>query len=178
MLDNQLIELILSTINPQLVVAGIPGTPIAQGNQPTQQGVFKKPAAYLHKIGDHRIGWPEKVYQWDGAVERSTDHTAYQTMFQVSALATQDPSDVNQLTASDVLNLVTYCLQTDVTVSTLSAQGVGILQINNLDNPYFVDDRGRWEASPSMTFTVTHAQIINTTAPYTDLVHFTTLPVQ
>lgn len=179
MFDNQLIALILSTLNQQLVVAGIPGMPIVQANQPTNQGVLQEPAAYLHKVGDHRIGWPEKIYVWNENTQQEENHdrTSYQTMFQISTLATQVAGNVSQLTASDYLNLISYILQSDVTIGILSANGVGILHIGQIANPYFKDDRDRYEASPSLTFTLTHNQVINTTAPYTEIVNFNLLPI-
>lgn len=180
MLDNQLIQLIRNTIQPQLIVAGLPASMVqAQSFQPTQQGAFIAAATYLHKLGDTRIGWPYKVNIWDVVTKQEvvTDQTVYQTMFQMSCLFTQQPGNVNQYTASDVLNLMVYCLQTDLTVQTFSANGVGILQVNKIDNPYFSDDRQRWEANPNFTFTLTHNQIINANEPFTTDIDFKILPL-
>lgn len=179
MLDNQLIILLLNTINPQLTAAGIPGTPIAASYQPTQQGVYNEPAAYLHKVGDVARGWPEKTYVWDDVLQQETytETQIYETSFQISSLAIQWPGNVTQMTASDVLNLILYTLQNDITIQTLQAQGVGIYKVGDIRNPYFIDDVGRFEANPSLDFTLVHKQIISVAAPYTTDVEVTILPV-
>jgi E217 gateway protein gp29 len=85
--------------------------------------------------------------------------------FRAIALATQDPTNPNQLTASDIANLACYVLQSQTAIQTLEAQGVGILRIPEISNPYFVDDRERYEAAPAFDFQLTHKQIIVTGAP-------------
>ncbi len=167
MFDNQLIILIRSTIIAGEAAAGIPGTPIKAAWQPTQQGINKEPTAYLYKVGDRRVGYPKQGYTWDAESETMISRTLqqYETTFQISALATQDPNNISAYTASDILNLIAFILQSDTTVSTFEAQGVGILRVTDIRNPYFSDDRQRGEASPSFDFTLTHKQIVLSTSP-------------
>lgn len=87
------------------------------------------------------------------------------SLFQCVALATQDPANTNQLTASDIANLGCYVMQSAQTISALEAQGCGVLRIPEVRNPYFTDDRERYEASPSFDFTLTHNQQIITSIP-------------
>ncbi len=167
MLDNQLIALIISTIIGQEAIAGIPGTPIKQAFQPTQQGANTQPTAYLHKIHDKRYGFRRSEDIWD-PVNKIMGHEEtqqYETMFQISTLSTQDPANVSQYTASDILNLIAYILQSATTIVILQSNSVGIERISDVRNPYFKDDRDRFEASPSMDFTLTHKQIITSTVP-------------
>lgn len=178
MLDNELFRLIIGTMNAQLVLAGIPGVPIAQANQPTQQGVTIQPAAWLYKLGDVEQGYPEKTYAYVNGAEVYTQKQVLKTMFQLSALATQNPAVTTQFTASDILNIMSMVLQSDVTIQTFSAVGVGILDIKDIPNPYFTDDRGRFEASPNLSFSITHTRTITYPATYVTDVTFTTLPVQ
>lgn len=165
-LDNQLIALIISTIIAGEAVAGIEGTPIKQAFQPIKQGVNVEPTAYLHKISDKRYGYPSREEIWVPETE-TMEHKEvqqYETKFQISALATQDPKNENSKTASDILNLIAYILQSDTTVSDLQSQGVGILRVENVRNPYFLNEKGRYEASPSLDFVLTHKQIITSTS--------------
>lgn len=167
MLDNQLIALIISTIIGQEAIADIAGTPIKQAFQPTNQGVNTQPTAYLHKVGDRRYGFRQTQDVWDAinSVMVHQETQQYETTFQISTLATQNPADTSQYTASDILNLIAYILQSAKTVAILQAQGVGILRVSDVRNPYFTDDRDRFEASPSMDFTLTHKQVITSTVP-------------
>lgn len=89
----------------------------------------------------------------------------YASTFQLSGLSTQNPSNIESLTASDIVNLGAYVLQNQQTIAAFEAQGVGILAIQDIRNPFFSDDRQRYEASPSLDFTITHKQTIITTIP-------------
>jgi hypothetical protein len=167
MLDNELIAMVISTVIAQEEVAGIPGLPIKQAMQPTQQGANTQPTAYLHKIGDRRVGFPRKSDEWDAmkSVMVHTELQKYETTFQISTLATQNPKTPQQYTASDVLNLIAYILQSAATVAAFEGRGVGILRVTDVRNPYFLDDRQRFEASPNLDFTLTHSQVIVSTTP-------------
>ncbi len=180
MLDNELFKLIIGTMTPQLQAAGIPGVPIAQADQPTQQGITTEPAAWLHKLGDTEQGFPEKSYHFDSTSGKEiyTQKQVYKTGFQLSALATQDPSNTTQFTASDILNIMSMVLQSDVTIKAFSDVGVGILDIKDIPNPYFQDDRGRYEASPNLSFSLTHTRTLSYPSIFATNVTFTTLPVQ
>jgi hypothetical protein len=99
------------------------------------------------------------------AAESAQQLQQYESAFQISGLSTQNPADPNQLTASDIVNLAASIMQSRTTVATLEAQGVGVLKITEVRNPYFSDDRQRYEASPSFDFSLTHKQIIVTAPP-------------
>lgn len=167
MLDNELIALIRGILIAQEAAAGIPGTPIKQAFQPTQQGANKEPSAYFHIVGHRRIGSPYRADVWDteDEVERHTELQAYETDFQISALSTQDPANTSQYTAGDILNLISYILQSSATITALRAQEVGILRVRDVRNPKFIDDRERFEAHPNLDFTLTHKQIVTTEIP-------------
>jgi hypothetical protein len=94
-----------------------------------------------------------------------TEITQFETTFQFSALATQNPANTSQLTAADILNYARYVLQSQPSIATLEAQGVGVYNINQVRNPAFMDDRDNFEYSPSFDVTFTHKQIIITATP-------------
>ena len=94
-----------------------------------------------------------------------TETQQYIALFQPSALATQDPANTESLTASDILNYVAAVLQNGQTIAALEAQEIGILAIQQVTNPYFTDDRQKYEASPSFDFSLTHKQIVTTVIP-------------
>jgi hypothetical protein len=167
MLDNQLIALVISTITAQEAAAGIPGTPIAQAFQPTQQGVNTIPTAYIYKIGDRRYGSLRRSDCWNTETSQMvhTEEQQYETTFQLSTLATQNPATPTQYTASDICNLCAAILQSSVTIQTFEANNVGIERVTDVRNPYFLDDRQRNEACPSFDFVLTHKQIITSTSP-------------
>ena len=170
MLDAQLFSLLISTIQnaePSVgipLVNSLPGVPVYQNYQPTQQGVTTGPAAYLEIIGHQRIGQPQRADIYATGSPPTETHTETQVMltqFQLSALSTQDPASTTQYTAADIVNLIAMILRNQQTVEYLAAQGVGIQVQGQTRNPKFLDDRDRFEASPSLDFNVTHLQVVS-----------------
>jgi hypothetical protein len=167
MLDNQLIALIIRTLIAGEQIAGIPNTPIKQAFQPTRQGIDTQPTAYLYKIGDRRYGFTRRNDCWNPNANQMvhTETQQYETTFQLSALATQNPRTPNQYTASDILNLCGSILQSAPAIQAFQSQGVGIERVTDVRNPYFLDDREQSEAAPSFDFVLTHKQIIRSGTP-------------
>lgn len=106
---------------------------------------------------------PETINATPGMVYEEIQQ--YLTRFQLSALSTQDPANATQLTASDILNYAAYAMQSETTVASLESVGVGIMRIEDIQNPYFSDDRQRYEASPSLDFTLSYKQQIISYVP-------------
>lgn len=179
MRDNELIALIIDTVVSQEAAAGIPGLPLKQAYQPTQQGVNTGPTGYLHKIGDRRVGFPLVSDRWDPDLEKMvhTELQKYETTIQFSALATQDPKTPERYTASDILNLVAYTLQSSAAIAAFEAAGVGVLRVTDVRNPYFLDDRQRFEASPSFDATFTHQRVVVTYSPVVSVEEYQIIPI-
>jgi hypothetical protein len=167
MLDNQLISLIKSTLQTGLTAIGQGSIVVKQAYQPTQQGTNISPTLYLSKIMDMRFGAVERTHEWDAdnLIEVYTETQRYITTFQVNALATQNPSNTASLTASDIVNYAAAVLESLGTIQLLRAQGVGIFKIGQIRNPYFKDERDRFEASPSFDFVLSHNQVIVSQQP-------------
>lgn len=167
MTDNDLIKLFLPIIQNGLIADGYTGVVTKQANQPTQQGVNTGPTVYFYKISDHRYGFLRRddVWNTDLMIMEHTESQQYETTFQISALVLQNPLNTNTYTASDLVNEVAAIMQSDKTRAILSAQNVGILRVTDIANPYFLDDRDQFEASPSFDFVLTHKQTRVTTDP-------------
>lgn len=157
MTDNQLIQLFLPIIQAGLVTDGFMDVIVKAANQPTQQGINKGPTVYFYKISTKRYGFLGRQDVWDAthSVMTHTESQYYETTFQVSALVLQSPLTPNQYTAGDLVNEVASIMQSDNTRAILNASGVGILRIQDIPNPFFVDDRDMFEASPSIEFVLT-----------------------
>lgn len=145
-------------INQQVSGAGIPNNLVITGldSGTGGTGTYFLNYAPTAVISESMTSQAAQIY---------TETQQYETAFQVSALATQDPANTESLTASDIVNLARYVLQSAATITALEAQGVGILRISDVRNPYFTDDRQRYEASPNFDFKLTHKQIVTTVVP-------------
>lgn len=169
-LDNVLIAEIISILNNGFAAmsALVPTAPIVkQSYQPVQQGANTAPTIYLFKVSDNRLGFPGRYDCWDEDTQTEVhkEIQQYETTFQLSCWATQDPSNVASLTASDIANYAVYIMQSETTVTALEAQGFGIYRVGQVRNPSFTDDRDRFEFAPSFDIVITHKQIITTTTP-------------
>ena len=160
MTDNQLIQIFLPIIKAGLVADGFINVATKQSNQPTQQGINTGPTVYFFKVGNKRYGFLGRADVWDSAHSTMvhTEAQYYETTFQIAALVLQFPITPNQYTASDLVNEVASIMQSDNTRAILNNSGIGILRVTNVSNPYFVDDRDQFEASPSFDFVLTHQQ--------------------
>lgn len=167
MQDNMLIQLFLPIITAGLTGLGYTGVSVVSSNQPTQQGVNTPPTVYFFKVSDHRFGSLRRIDYWDSMTSEMVHKEVqdYETTFQISSLVIQNPLVTNSYTASDLVNSVALVLQSSSTLQQLYANDVGIYRITDIRNPYFTDDKDRFEASPSFDFTLTHKQINKTTDP-------------
>jgi hypothetical protein len=166
MLDNLLIQNIFAVLQTGLTAQGYTALQLAQSFQPTNQGVNTAPTLFLFKLSDHRYGFLERTDVWNPDTETMvhTETQLYETMFQISTLATQDPTNTSLPTASDYANIAAGIMNSDAARLALNAQGINIYRITDVRNPYFMDDRDRFEASPSFDFTVQHQQVITSTS--------------
>ncbi len=167
MRDNELIRVFLPIIQNGLISYGYTNVTVKQSNQPTQQGINTNPTVYFFKIGDHRYGYLTRIDE-PNPPEIEMIHTEiqlYETTFQLSSLVLQNPKTPYSFTASDLVNDVAAILQSEKTVEELKSKDVAILRIQNISNPYFLDDRDNFEASPFFEFTLTHRQVKISTIP-------------
>lgn len=156
--DNSLIQIFLPIINNALIADGFTGVKVMQSNQPTQQGIPTAPTIFFFKVASKRYGYLGRLDEWDAdAVEMvHTENQYYESTWQVSALVLQNPATPNQYTASDLVDEVSSIMQSDSTRDILNESGIGILRVQDIVNPYFVDDRDNFEASPSFDFVLTY----------------------
>lgn len=156
--DNSLIQIFLPIINDALVADGYTGVTVMQSNQPTQQGIPTAPTIYFFKVASKRYGYLGRLDEWDSDTEDMIhiENQFYESTWQVSALVLQNPATPNQYTASDLVDEVSSIMQSDSTRDILNESGIGVLRVQDLVNPYFVDDRDNFEASPSFDFVLTY----------------------
>lgn len=179
MTDNELIQLFVPIINAGLIDRGFTGIKIIQANQPTQQGVNDGPSIYFYKLMDHGYGFLGRKTEYDtvNMLGVHTEAQYYETTFQCSALAIQDPANLMSKTASDILKAASLVLQSDNTITTLNNSQVGILRITEIRNLYFKDDRGQFEAIPSFDFTLVHQDVFVSVSPVIDTIEVNTYKV-
>lgn len=167
--DKQMAALIMAQLKPLMLAhPDTAAVGLAKNYQPRQQGGSKNPYAYFFKPGvDRRYGHPQRKDVWDLDAETfvHTEVQVYESLWQFSAWVPQDPKDVDGLTESDILNVVSSIMQSDTIIAAFKAAGVGILRVTDVRNPYIVSDKDQFSAVPSFDISLTHERILSTTLP-------------
>lgn len=165
--DKQLAALFMAQVLPAMQASGLTGVKLARNYQSKQHGASTGPYVYFIKTGDHRYGHPERrdEYQPLTGDFLHTESQRYESTFTFSAWIPQDPANVSALTESDTLNVVSGIMQSDAILLAFQAQGVGILRVTEVRNPYIVDERDQFEAVPTFDVVLTHKRAHTTTIP-------------
>ncbi len=122
----------------------------------------------FEKLFDLRYGWTartELTYDEANDVFQAPEVQKTATTFQIGSLVIQDPQDLTIPTASDVVNYMAMWLASQSTIKAFLAQGVEMLRVTEVRNPYFEDDRHRNEASPTFDIVLLHDRILPQTVP-------------
>lgn len=169
--DKQIAALFM-TVLPSRIQAqpGMATVALARKFQPRQQGATTGPFVYFFKVGDHNHGSPkrEDSYNEVGALFDQMQRQLVETTYQFTAWIPQNPADTSGLTESDVLNVVSAIMQSDAVLAAFRTAGVGIQRVTDLRNPYFVDERDRFEAEPSFDIVLTHYRNLSSTLSAVD----------
>lgn len=151
MRDNDLFKVIIAELKSLLAGEGLSDVKIKQSYQPTQQSVSEQRRIFIHKVTNPQVG-VGIVYDENKRIQQHLKRA----VFQFDALAQQDPSDINSLTASDILTIAADLLQSYDAVRNLRNNGVNIERITEVRPSYFINDKDRNESSPSFDLTVTY----------------------
>lgn len=172
MTDNSLIALFGNALKSGFTDLGIT-IDLVQAYEPTNQGINTGDTVYFQKLFNKRHGHTGRSNYWDLLTSTMvyTETQVIETTFQINALVRQNPSSLGN-TASDIVNYAAAIMSSTKMLKTLQAAGVGIYRITEVRNPYFIDDRGQYEASPNFDFTLTHNLDIITTAPIIELIDY------
>lgn len=160
--DKELIIAVIEALETGLSARSITGVTVQQANQPTQQGAPSGPVIFTQIVGSRRFGFLKRESKWlkppevSEPIMQHIERQYMETRFQIDALAIQDPTDLVGPTASDLLDRAASIMQSDATRAYLRTKGIGILRVTEERNPYFMDDKERFEASPSFDFILTH----------------------
>lgn len=162
MTDNELGILLRAQLLAGLARHGLSSVDVLANYQPTTQGRPGEPTIFFFPVSDNRYGWQHRRDQFLPLEDRTVteERQWVESSFQVMALSEADPADMMKPTAKDLLNMAAMVIGSANFVQAIRAEGVGVQRVTALRNPYFVNDQGQFEASPSFDFTVTHMRAI------------------
>ena len=151
MRDNDLFKVIIAELESLLTGESLSDVSVEQSYQPTQQSPSEDRRIFIHKVSNPQVG---TGIAYIGTKRKQQD--LKRATFQFDALAQQDPSDINSLTASDILTIAADLLQSYDAVRNLRNNGVNIERVTDVRPSYFINDKDRNESSPSFDLTVTY----------------------
>lgn len=169
--DKQMAALFMAELLPRMQAqTDLAGVLLARKYQPRQHGATTGPIVYFFKVGDHNHGSPQRedFYNEAGVIFDQTQRQLVETTYQLAAWVPQNPAAVTALTESDVLNIVSAIMQSEALIAAFRAAGVGIQRVTDIRNPYFTDERDRFEAEPSFDIVLTHYRNLSSTLPAVD----------
>lgn len=170
--DLQLFVILRTLLLNELSAMGLSNVEVAQGYQPTQQGVPEGPIIYLHKLMTQKYGNPieSNVYN-EQTGQFDTEYKMWRKVpFQVNGRSQLDPSDLNALTASDLVNTVADIMQLPSVQQTLLTNGIGIDRIGEVKTVYDLNDKDRFEQVPTFDFVLSYNKNYTSSAAAVDTV--------
>lgn len=172
MLENALIELLISVVSAGLTARGISTVSVEQAFQPYAQGTTSGPAVYCFQSSNHPYGWVkrESILNVDTQIMENRVTQWYETTFQISAQVPQDPAVPSALTSADLAATVSFILQDQPALDSFAALGIGVLRITEIIKPYFVNGQYRFQGAPFFNFILTHDSTSVTPAPVVESV--------
>lgn len=176
MKDSRVIELLAATLDKCAAIMateiGVASIPVVQKDQPTQQGTNTEATLYFQKLFDVPRGFPKLTFGKDDETGVWMDgiQQVYESHFQISALDWQDPTLTNVNTASDLINGVFQLLMIESMRSTMKAENLMVLRVEQVRNPSFENDRGQFEYHPNFDLVLTHNSIRQIQIDSTDVI--------
>lgn len=167
MTDTELDILFRQQLLAGLARQGAVTVPVVAAYQPTTEGRESQAAIYFFQLADNRYGWQGRSREFstvDGTIT-TTESQIILSGYQVYALAPQDPEDLSLPTAKDLVNLAAMICNSQPFVIGMREGGAGVQRVTQIRSPYFVNDEGQFEASPSFDITISHKRQIQEVTP-------------
>ena len=165
MTDNQLAILFRAQLLAGMARHGYATLPVTASYQPTTEGRATEAALYFFPLTERRYGWQGRKRLVGEETITTTETQIIESAFQVFALAPQDPTNLSLPTAKDLVNIAAMACNSQVFSQAMNRQGVGVQRITQVRNPFFVNDQGQFEPSPSFDVTLSHKRQISEVTP-------------
>lgn len=167
MTKNELGIALRSNILAGLIKHGLSTVQVIENYQPTQQGRVSSPVIYFHALPEYRYGWQHRKRKYDDVENKitTTETQWIESSYQIYALAPENPLNLNLPTAVDLVSAAAMVCNSETFAVAMRKAGAGVQRITQIRNPYFVNDRGQFEASPSFDITLSHKRSFTEITP-------------
>lgn len=143
-----------------LAEQGLSTVSVLASYQPTSQGV-ERDSIYFFRVGDPRVGWQGRAY--DPATGIRVERQIIESTFQFGALVKKDSA----FEADDLLGKTAMIIQSLSFIDECQLSGIGVQRIPDMRTPYFKNEKGQFEQSPSFDVVFSHQQTISQAQRFT-----------
>lgn len=167
MTDNELAALLRAQLLAGLTRQGYPDIIVQPNNQPTTQGRPSDATVMYQPIQDYRYGWQGRKMSYNAGndVFNTTESQIIESGFQIFALVPYKEVNPYTFTAKDLVNLCAMICNSERFMNDMRAGGAGLQRVTQIRSPFFVNDQGNFEASPSFDVIMSHTRTITETTP-------------
>lgn len=160
MTEHDIIKLFKGYLETKMTEYGYPVS-VKQSFQPKKVGANSANTLYFFHINSKRVGHPQRSASWDELTSTMgyTDKIRVESTFQISGLINYDSSST--YTPADFMFMAAHILQTLEFKNHIAASGAAILKIGEIRNPYFENDKDRFQASPSFDFVIAYDKTLS-----------------
>ncbi len=167
MIDGDVERVIKAVLDAGLTAASISAV-VLQSYNPTRQGTPSEATVVFTKITARRFGFQGRKYVYvpgaPGTFSKTEPYFLRPT-YQISALLDQDPTDLNSLSAYDVIDICAAVLQSTESRATFLAAGIGIDRITDIRTPKSIDDSDRHNVDASFDVTLSYKSELTSVVP-------------
>lgn len=149
MIDNEVDIAIRKQLLLQLEQMEI-NIPVKAGFQSTKQGRDDNMVMFF-PINESGHGWQGRNYRVQGNNTNHQENQLCEKTYQFQALITH----FGYYTAGDITAIVRMITNSLPFVEALRKKGIGVQRATGIRTPYFVNDRGNYEANPSFDLNIT-----------------------
>ena len=159
MTDNELMAELVGTIKDGFPIYSMPEpNQVRQSYQPKSHGTPSPPFVYIHRISSHRYGFQSSRSMDMLGEQIETETQTIEKVFQIGGEALEETPTLAELTAYDYVENTSIILNSQYARERLKLAGICLLRITDIRNPYFMNERERYQQDPSFDFTVIYTQ--------------------
>jgi len=153
-------RVIISTLRSGLDSQGLSSVLIKQSFQPIKQGVDSSDTVYLFKVSSRRYGFQGRTQEYNQSTMMMdvTEKYWMEAVYQLTPHVERNIQDSSSLTSYDIADTCSAILQSKKYVKVLIDEGIGIQIVQDIRNPFDIDDYERFDQDANLDFTISYLQ--------------------
>lgn len=144
--ENEIWADIISLLREAVSAKGITGFTVMRSYQPVD--TQNQPVILIHRISQNRYGWRGRKDKVINGVMRHIERYYQELRFQVDVLKKINIQNPEELTASDIANMLVDWLESDKGLKVMRSYGFMPLRIQAMPENQFVNQHDNFQINP------------------------------